>query len=269
VWVFAGCSGESKRPPAGDADTDLDSDTDGDTDADADADADADWDAGVDALFDVRNCGACGSACREDQICANGTCACPAGECDGRCVDFAWDRWNCGFCGNTCGGGTPICWLGSCRDCEGTGGLTCGAECPRVIEDEDNCGGCDVECAGDESCVGGTCVGGECGAECDDNSVCCDRPWGGDDSGCTTLEWDATNCGACGNRCAGGQICVRGTCVGSTCEDRCDWGQVCCDNAWGGDEGCTSVEWDPANCGSCGADCADGQVCAEGVCRDP
>lgn len=224
----------------------------------------------VDPLLDTRNCGSCGEVCREDEQCLEGRCGCPGGECDGACVDLAWDAANCGVCDNRCAGAADLCFLGSCRSCEGTGGLTCGKECPRVLEDEAACGACDGACADDEQCVGGSCVGGQCDFECPDDTVCCDLAWDWGVAGCTSLEWDGFNCGACGVSCAAGSTCVRGLCVASACEVPCGFGQNCCAGAWGSpDDGCTSVEWDPTNCGACGVACGGGQVCASGVCRDP
>ncbi len=148
--------------------------------------------------------------------------------------------------------------------------MTCGDECPRVLEDELNCGGCGEECGGGEACVGGGCVPGECESECPEDWVCCDDAWGWGFAGCTAIEWDKVNCGACGVACDAGETCVRGICVRSDCDAECGFGQSCCESPWGSPEaGCTTVEWDPTNCGSCGTTCAADQVCTAGGCREP
>lgn len=300
--TVAGCGASASDPPAHDAGVDADAQRGRDASEPPDLDAgpggglDASVDAGyedclgrcgdelsccddafglgvrgcVDPLQDPHNCGRCGVRCRDDEQCLLGTCGCPGGECAGACVDLTWDAANCGVCDNRCGDATSICFLGSCRSCEGTGGLSCGDQCPRVLEDEAACGACDVACAEDEQCLGGGCVGGDCDFACSEDWVCCDLAWDWGVAGCTSLEWDGFNCGACGVVCAEGSTCVRGLCVESACEVACGFGQNCCAGAWGGpDEGCTSVEWDPTNCGACGVTCTGGEVCASGVCRVP
>ena len=224
----------------------------------------------VDTQLDTHNCGGCGVTCRPDEQCLSGSCGCPSAECRGRCVDLAWDPDNCGACGASCGGNLPICFLASCRTCEGTGGMPCGEECPRVLEDEQQCGGCGQPCGENEACVGGSCVGGSCDAECPEDWVCCDNAWGWGAPGCSSIEWDGVNCGACGVACADGSTCVRGLCVPQDCDAGCGFGQTCCETPWGAlAAGCTTVEWDPANCGACGNVCERGTVCASGTCREP
>jgi hypothetical protein len=109
----------------------------------------------VDTTTSPLHCGACGRACRTDQVCAGGACACATGftECSGLCRDVRSDPSNCGRCGNVCGGGRT-CSGGSCV-C--SSGLTdCGGSCVDVLTDASNCGWCGNRC----TCGG--CSSGSC-----------------------------------------------------------------------------------------------------------
>jgi hypothetical protein len=74
---------------------------------------------------DSKNCGSCGSACNQGNVCVGGSCVCPSGAvtCNGTCTFLAGDPNNCGACGNVCGAGN-LCSGGSCFNCSGgDGGL--------------------------------------------------------------------------------------------------------------------------------------------------
>jgi hypothetical protein len=65
---------------------------------------------------DRFNCGACGNACADDQICENSACkACPAGRtrCDNACRDLQTDRFHCGACNHLCAF-DKVCQNGQC-----------------------------------------------------------------------------------------------------------------------------------------------------------
>lgn len=125
-------------------------------------------------------------------------------------------------------------------DCE-KGETACGRACFALGEDPFHCGGCDVECAGDEVCFGGTCRAG-----CPPGTDPCDRT-------CRALESDPANCGACGTACAQSEECDRGACA---CPDGLD--------PCGGT--CVDLATDESRCGACDAPCAPGESCVGGVC---
>ena len=72
---------------------------------------------------DPKNCGSCGSACIQGNVCVAGSCVCPAGaiSCGGTCTFLSGDPNNCGACGNVCGPGN-ICSGASCFACTGGDG---------------------------------------------------------------------------------------------------------------------------------------------------
>ena len=86
----------------------------------------------ADLTDDIRHCGACRRACRSDQTCAAGVCACRVGAvvCGDECVDTRSDARHCGACGVVCGSG--ICSEGVCttaatqRSCMTAGTPGCG-----------------------------------------------------------------------------------------------------------------------------------------------
>jgi hypothetical protein len=86
------------------------------------------------------------------------------------------------------------------------------------------------------------------GTSCGDGSQLCG-------STCTVVARDAENCGACGKKCAAGEVCSQGACALS-----CNGGTTKCGTA------CADTKSDGANCGACGTKCASGEVCSAGKC---
>lgn len=126
----------------------------------------------VDTDTDRRFCGSCDTSCGVGQVCEDGecvlTCPAPLVECDGVCTRLDDDLNNCGACGNIClplPNTIPTCGAGGCNweceaetaDCNGAAIDGCEA---NLMNDEDNCGGCGVECNGSLGCVDGTCPTG-------------------------------------------------------------------------------------------------------------
>jgi hypothetical protein len=190
----------------------------------------------VDVLTDPANCGDCSIACAADEECVDGTCR-------PRCSEL---NEPCGFCCeglicDTFGGGESICKGtigGACAaddDCF-FGFTCCDHDCVNTGNEQNHCGACGIVCAAGERCVGGVCRGEACSGfnesclaplACCDGFVCCDgnckidlggtcdadddccsgTAFGCCDGVCVITAADPQNCGACGTRCADGQIC--------------------------------------------------------------
>jgi len=157
----------------------------------------------TDTKFDPANCGACGTACKADEVCNGGTCAstcsAPLLKCGTKCVDPAIDPNNCGSCDTKCVAG-EVCGPSGCAlSCPGT--LTkCDKSCVDTQNDPKNCGACATVCATGEACSSGKCVGS------------CSPPLKLCGAACTNTDYDPENCGACGTKCTLGVACVGGAC---------------------------------------------------------
>jgi hypothetical protein len=116
----------------------------------------------VDLDSDVSNCGTCGNACAEGEVCSRGTCSsdCEPGliNCSGSCVDTSMDAENCGECGNACEAprnAEPMCVAGECSfecfpgwsDINGDPSDGCEVEC-TFVSAEEVCNGIDDNCNG-------------------------------------------------------------------------------------------------------------------------
>ena len=84
------------------------------------------------------------------------------------------------------------------------------------------------------------------------------------DGKCVDLNADSTHCGACGTVCGSGTVCKAAQCVSNTGAGDgglgCPGAQQACNGA------CVNLSTDPANCGTCGRMCADGQKCSASDC---
>jgi hypothetical protein len=185
--------------------------------------------------------------------------------CSGSCVDIMQDPTNCGLCGAVCPSG--ICALA----------VSLESACFLSEPDQD----CLQSCGPLTVCARGACVDSSCGGfpycAAQDGAVgfCCGGP--SNNGGtlapvwCSDLANDPQNCGGCGFVCPSGQSCSHGVCSGTppVCVGRiggfCDLdgggGYLCCSGV-----GCTNVESDSANCGSCGTICPAGTNCQGGSC---
>jgi hypothetical protein len=177
---------------------------------------------------DSNNCGACGVRCGANSTCQAGRCACTAGfgDCDNGpangCETPLNTISNCNGCGLTCGpyaNATATCTgavnMRACgltcaagfRDCDSNLGNGCEV---NIGTDRLNCGGCGVQCAAMQNCVGGMCTNGcgammtQCGMSCFVFGQACGMP------NCpAVLDADATctmGLPTCGLRCEAGNI---------------------------------------------------------------
>lgn len=134
----------------------------------------------VDLNRSADHCGACGRSCYLPNVtgvgCTNSSCfnqGCEQyfGNCDGALesngceVNHSFSPQNCGSCSRVCAG-TPhrpgLCVLLSCSQgpCEDGWGECDGNYsngCERALTTSSDCGRCDVLCASNQSCTGGTC----------------------------------------------------------------------------------------------------------------
>ena len=155
------------------------------------------------------NCRACGTKCPAGQVCGFGGCVSgctpPETLCGDHCANLLTDPNDCGACDalgvpNPSGGMFAACIngvpVGACHP-----GLTyCGGGyCFDTNTNPGACGDCQTYCAS-LSCVLGTC------APCGPGQEMCA-------SVCTQTQSDPLNCGACGHACAGGKLCVSGSCT--------------------------------------------------------
>lgn len=116
---------------------------------------------------DQQNCGACGRACRGDQVCNGGACGCeqPFPDSCGTCTDVKVDSSNCGACGTVCALGQQ-CVNGNCTCADaGKPDYCAGAGCVSLQADNANCGACGEGCTLGQGCSGGKCACPAVGAQ--------------------------------------------------------------------------------------------------------
>ncbi len=237
-------------------------------------------------LVDDYNCGACGNACTGRDVfgelnmvahCIDGTCqpTCSVGfaDCNGLVDDgcesvSSNDPNNCGACGNVCPeltNGNRGCVDGKCNQECLAPNTWCDPRCTNTLTDSNNCGSCGNVCPYMEAPLGMAygCANGECGhlrcvALYDD----CNNDLS---DGCeVSLSGDVENCGACGNKCAPGQICTIRPDKGPNPVCACDPSETLCGFT------CADLLSDVDNCGACDNRCRtyghDVSVCKNGYC---
>jgi hypothetical protein len=151
---------------------------------------------------DNKNCGKCGTVCKDDLRCRDGKCTCPTSgtsKCGTRCFNLQSNNNNCGACGKACGGDLT-CVSGTCA-CAETGKSKCGDRCFNLQTNSNHCGTCNTVCAGDLTCVSGVCDCAGAG-----QSKCGNK--------CYSLQTDMNHCGTCNTVCdtTKANICTAGTC---------------------------------------------------------
>ena len=258
----------------------------------------------VDLRTDVRNCGACGSACPSNGIgetfeCVEGRCvmACRVDarrlDCDGApdngCETASASNENCGACGVECPDPANPCIE------QGPNAFGCGCRPGRIYcasgnssgacidpeRDDEHCGACGTACDPDG---GGRerpphtyfgCVESECGRPK------CEETWGDCDTqganGCEASLQTDDNCGACGNVCPTGTKCAADP-YGSyfcACSNGGSFCPAMCVTTSTGEEFCIGqcfdLTSDTNNCGGCGISCDEARpnatpLCAYGSC---
>jgi len=214
------------------------------------------------------SCGPCSSAhgtmaCQGRQCivsaCDPGYADCNAKGADGCEVDLS-RAGTCGSCNAGCGAAAPLCAPSGpsfqCTSgCAPGAPLACGGECVDPLSSVNDCGGCNIKCAGVAN-ANTTCNAGVCASACKAQFHAC--------AGTCVARTDPASCGAACTRCpvlAGGSA----TCVNDTCGTKCHGQSTLCGGKCVGDSAFAS---DPLNCGVCGKSCAGG-ACVKGVCAAP
>lgn len=203
----------------------------------------------VDTSSNEGHCGACNDPCPFgepdpcDPMPENAVAGCVSGECgklkcgasfddcnhdiglgcasDGCETNIATDTNNCGACGRKCKAGEECREEQGVIDCRPTcaasGRVQCSVGCVDLLNDPDNCGGCNLYCPFATPNQQRTCEKGVCVVKCADGYGDCN---GDPSDGCETdLRVHPANCGACGATCdlAAGQPCVEGQCLRGPC----------------------------------------------------
>jgi hypothetical protein len=132
-------------------------------------------------------------------------------------TDLSSNKQHCGACGKACQSADCSCDNGkltlhcdsSHADCDADVNNGCETD---VSSNMQNCGACKRLChTNGHDAMRASCVAGRCEIECQPRispEVDCD---GNPDNGCETyLDFDAQNCGRCGNKCA---RCEAGVCM--------------------------------------------------------
>ena len=238
----------------------------------------------VDPIADPLNCGCCGLACREGEVCDLGICRVAtevetldratvynryqpesvgtSGQprtfktndpelCEGDltrcgevCVNTLTDRSHCGGCFDACSFGT-FCRSGECTS-ECPAGLTnCDGMCVNLLTVRLHCGACNRPCESGQACDGGECV-----VSCRPGLTECE-------GSCVNLGFDRRNCGECGAACIPGDACVNGECTSECPGDQTNCGGVCAD-----------LMTDPGHCGECDHACRTDRTCVLGTCEN-
>ncbi len=257
------------------------------TDAFTDCNGSMDDGCETDLYDDPNNCGACGNKCADGVKCWGGVCGCPAGltDCSATtnwaCVDLDTHYQNCGACGVQCD--TPVlpaelnqeyaCDGGECAaivckmgwgDCDGRSDNGC----ETSLTDAQNCAACGNACREGQTCAYDHAYALKC--LCDPGETLCPNPYGGSTNGCSNLDKDVENCGACNNKCPGDdrpEYHQRRVCRSGACDIICADGWGDCDGI--PTNGCeTNLMISSAHCGAChqACDLAAGQPCVGGQC---
>ncbi len=132
-------------------------------DSGRDSRVDSGWDTGSwDTSTEDTSVPGCGSSCAVgEQYCTGGSCECrPELDMlsDGSCTILRTDPNNCGSEGRACDTGSEVtCRSGTCEDRCTTTMTNCSNHCVDITTDPRHCGGCDMPCAPNAVCVGGSC----------------------------------------------------------------------------------------------------------------
>lgn len=156
---------------------------------------------------------------------------------------------SCKHLGNRCKKTSDCCGVMTCGShhtctCPSIGGIqqcdnvNCFCQSGQICDSNHFC------CPDSQYCT----LSGQC---CVAGKSCCDG------NNCVDLSSDDNNCGRCGNKCSGSEICIGGSC-------QCVPPYTTCGGT------CVDTDTDPNNCGGCGFVCGGGSgTCSNGICCVP
>jgi hypothetical protein len=236
----------------------------------------------------VHSTASCQSGACAPGTCERGWGDCNGKPGDGCETNLDLDVKNCGACATACGfanasaGCSGACYIASCTfgfgDCDGMPQNGCEQV---TLSDVKNCGDCGKVCDqyphGVVGCLNASCALTGCAAGyADCNGALVD--------GCEVgVFGDSSNCGVCGNVCGKGLVCKNGACTCPNCnfpnaKSLCINGVCALGKCLAGFGDCNKVAkdgceqdltFDPKNCGACGNVCPPNMAyCASGVCTD-
>jgi hypothetical protein len=194
------------------------------------------WDAGaLDSGFVWTGFGgSCNTLVAPLAWCSSGMDLCPLPDGGTVFTYLLADPQNCGACGLTCAPPFGSCGNGRCLPCDNcSAAYVCPGQLPDgsiVLEgsdltDDSNCGECNCPCQAGQHCLelgpglgftgpntpwGASVPFAECFVSCANGEYPCPLPDGG--RGCTNIQTDNLNCGACGAQCCPGESCNGVTC---------------------------------------------------------
>ncbi len=243
---------------------------------------------GCERLNTTENCEVCGQICGGEELanteaatCASGACEldCAAGfaSCDNYafngCETSVRNLDRCGDCETPCAPlhATGDCASGSCeiaQDGCDSGWADCNDDpsdgCETSLNDDDTCGGCDIECVPpDPVCAGSRCGDVTCApgfADCAQDGFPCEND----------LSSDEDHCGACDAPCefaVGNPHASALSCIATRCEPTCAAGFADCNGDYR--DGCERPLNTLTDCGSCNTACAIANAtesCTTGQC---
>ncbi len=213
----------------------------------------------------ATDCGACGLACADVEVCSDsgdGTYACMSAcggttpdQCGDRCVDVVSDPAHCGACDTACPDApfaSAVCVAGECGLACDPGYHLCGDACAPSTS-VDSCGSRCTPCPVPANAMP-TCDGSGCGFACLPGYGDCD---GDASNGCEADVGAPTSCGGCGTDCTAlpGVVADAVQCTAGACDVSGACAPGFADCAGGALDGCEADLTSTASCGACGVTC--------------
>jgi hypothetical protein len=202
--------------------------------------------------------------CDDSNVCTDDSCD-PATGCVNTPNTVSCDDSNACTTEDTCS--AEVCVGGSAPDCDDSNVCTDDSCDPATgCVNTNNTASCDDGnfCTTEDTCSGGSCVGGSA-PNCSDDNVCTDDSCGSL-YGCLHT-YNTASCDD-NDACTTEDTCSAGVCVGGPALD-CDDSEVCTDDSCNSATGCVNAnKADDTSCTDDGIVCTD-DVCSSGTCTHP